>query len=466
MPSARIPVSGFKECDIRGETGTDITTDLAYNLGRALGTLSGDGTVIAGGDFRTSTPDLLAALTRGICDSGARAIDLGQLSTPAYYFARRHLGIRTGAMITASHNPASWNGFKIIVGDHPITAEELETIKAMVTRETFAAGSGSHEQVDIQAQYVAWLASRFAGLKDAAPEVVFDCGNGATGWVIDAIAAALDLTAPVLFKKPDGAFPNRHPDIAKPNDLAALQRAVLDHHAQLGIGFDGDGDRVGLIDHLGRRVPSDRLIAWLAGELVRQRPGGAVIYDVKLSDAVPETVAQYGGVPVVQKSGHTFIKAAMLEHDAVFGGEYSGHLFFGELNGEDDGLFAALLVMSLVVQHGRLLADLIADIPRYYNTPDIRVTYTGDRQALIAQVAAQARTAQHEVIDLDGIKVRYADGWGLLRASVTEPALTLRFEGRTPEAERAVVVEFLEGMDAIKDAVWRQVERYGFSDSS
>lgn len=466
MPSARIPVSGFKECDIRGEMGTDITADLAYNLGRALGTLSVDGTVIAGGDFRTSTPDLLAALVRGICDSGARSLDLGQLTTPAYYFARRHLGVRTGAMITASHNPASWNGFKIILSDHPITVDELETVRVLVTGEAFAAGSGQREALDIRAQYGAWLAERFAGLKDSAPQIIFDCGNGASGWVIDALTDALGLTSPVLFKEPDGAFPNRHPDIARPDDLADLQRAVPDQRAQLGFGFDGDGDRVGVVDHLGHRVPSDRLIAWLAGEVVRQHPGRAVIYDVKLSDAVPETVAQHGGRPVVQKSGHTFIKAAMLEHDAIFGGEYSGHLFFGELSGDDDGLFAALLIASLVAQHGLSLADLIADIPRYYNTPDIRVTYTGDRQALIAQAVAQARAAQHEVIDLDGIKVLYPQGWGLLRASVTEPALTLRFEGRTPEGARAVIAEFLAGLDAIRDAVWRQVERYGFEGGS
>ncbi len=460
MSQTRIPLGGFKECDIRGELGTDITGEFAYMLGRALGTLTPGPAVITGGDFRLSTPELLGALGRGIRASGKDVIALGQLTTPAFYFARRHLGITTGVMVTASHNPASWNGFKVIIGAYPITPEELDALKRLMLAGEFAAGSGTRRTVDIRADYIAWLVERFAGLKRGAPAMVFDCGNGATGWVAQEVIDALNLAAPCVLLEPDGHFPNRSPDIAGPGDLALLEREVVARGAALGAGFDGDGDRVGIVDHTGSRVPSDLLIAWLAGELVRQRGGGTVICDLKLSDAVADTVRAHGGTIVPQKSGHTFIKTAMLEHDAVFGGEYSGHLFFRELNGDDDALYAALLIAGLVQQAGKPLAELLADIPRYHSTPDIRIPYAGDRQAAIERAASNARAAGDDLLQLDGVKVHYADGWALMRASVTEPALTFRFEGRAPQATRQVAARFLHGLDDIKAAIWPEIEQH------
>ncbi len=457
MSSTRIPVTGFKECDIRGEVGGEITGEFAYALGRALGTRAQSSAVIIGGDFRTSTPVLLEELQRGVLNSGKDVVNLGQVTTPAYYFARRQSGIKTGAMITASHNPPTWNGFKLILGATPISPGELDAVKHLILSGDFATGSGSAQQKDIKAAYVDWLAERFAPLKGNAPHMVLDCGNGATGWVIHAVNQALDLNAHITLDTPDGTFPHRHPDIAKPTDLALLQSEVLAQGAQIGAGFDGDGDRVGIVDHTGRRIPSDHLIAWLAGELLKQHPGAAVVYDLKLSQAVADTVAQRGGRQVPQKSGHTFIKTAMLAHDAVFGGEYSGHLFFREINGEDDALFAALLIASLVVAGGQPLTDLLADIPRYVSTPDIRVRYTGDRAALIQQAITRTEANGEQVIQIDGIKVIYNDGWALMRASVTEPAFTLRFEGRDPAQLRHVAERFLRYVEAVRDPVWTEV---------
>jgi len=458
MSDTQLPVSGFKECDIRGEMNIDITTDLAYRLGRAVGTLAEDHTVLIGGDFRISTPALMAELAHGAYEGGAHVISLGQLATPGYYFARRKLGINTGVMITASHSPVAWNGFKIILGQHPITPEELEKIKELVLEGPFASGGGTTETIDIRPDYIAWLVARFAGLKDHAPAMVFDCGNGASGWAVPSLVAALNLNATVLFPEPDGTFPNRHPDIARPEDLALLQQAVLDHHADLGAGFDGDGDRVGIVDHQGQRILSDHLIAWLARELLTQHGSGAVVYDLKLSKAVPETITTYGGQTVPQKSGHTFIKAAMQAYHAIFGGEYSGHLFFDELNGEDDGMFAALLIASLAAASDQPLADLIATIPHYHSTPDIRIHYSGDRQALIDKAIERALDDDHPVLQLDGVKVMYEDGWALMRASVTEPALTFRFEGTTISATRHVADCFLSGLGSIRTQVLAEVE--------
>lgn len=460
MSSTRLPLDGFRDCDIRGVMDTDITTGFAYKLGRALGTLSPNPTVITGGDFRASTPALLAELARGLSASGKDVVMLGQLTTPGYYFARRHLGITTGVMVTASHNPATWNGFKPIIRSYPITPDELDDLKQLMLSGDFASGSGTVHPLDIRAEYAAWLVDTFDHLRCSAPTFVFDCGNGATGWVLRQVIDGLELDAHILFEEPDGQFPNRSPDIAGPDDLALLQWEVVSRHAQLGAGFDGDGDRVGIVDHAGRRVPSDRLIAWLAGELVRQQGGGTVICDLKLSDAVPDMVRRNGGSVVQQKSGHTFIKTAMLDHDAVFGGEYSGHLFFRELHGGDDALYAALLIGTLVKQAGAPLAELLADVPRYVSTPDIRIRYTGDPRTVIDRATASVRADGGEVLLLDGVKAHYADGWALMRASVTEPALTFRFEGDTRQAARAVAERFLRDLGAIRDAVWSELQRY------
>lgn len=460
MSQAEIPLAAFRDCDIRGELPLEIVPELTYRLGRAIGTLTPDRRVIVGGDFRLSTPQLLADLKRGLVESGARVLDLGQLSTPAYYFARRHLGIKAGVMVTASHNPPRWNGFKPVLGDYPITPEEIEHLKAFVLRGDFASGRGSVEPVDIRAEYVAWLAKRFAGLGEKIPRAIFDCGNGATGWVIHEVLDALGIQADVLFAEPDGSFPNRSPDISRPGDLVKLQAEVTRQGAQLGFGFDGDGDRVGLVDELGRKVSSDQLIAWLAQELLRREGDGSVIYDLKLSRAVPETIERCGGRAIAQKSGHTFIKTAMLQHDALLGGEYSGHLFYRELDGGDDGLFSALLIGSLVAESGMPLSQVLARVPVYYSTPDIRIKHRGDKERVLERVATHARNDGAKLILIDGVKAEYDDGWALMRASVTEPAFTFRFEGKTQEAMLAVARRFLAGLNDLGEPIWKQVLKH------
>ncbi len=459
MSAQRVLVSGFRDCDVRGALGTDIDETLAYRIGRAIATMKGPGKAVVGGDFRLSTPDLMRQLIRGLNDSGMDVVDLGQLTTPGYYFARRHLGLTTGIMVSASHSPADWNGFKIALDYYPVTPEQVNAVRDLAVSGDFTEGSGTVESFDPRPVYRDFLIERFAGLGDKLPLVIFDCGNGATGWVLREVIEGLGIQSDILFEAPDGRYPNRSPDIARPGDLAILQQTVIERGAGMGFGFDGDGDRVGVIDEKGQRVTSDSLIAWIGQQLVGQAGGGHVIYDLKLSRLVIESVLAAGGQPAAQKSGHTFIKTSMLEKDAIFGGEFSGHLFYRELGGGDDGLFSALLVASLLAESGQTLSEIVAAQPVYFGTPDVRIPFTGDDPALFERVSQQAAADGAEVIRIDGVRAEYERGWALVRASVTEPALTLRFEGRTHEDMLAVAETFLAALPEIHDAVMDQVNR-------
>jgi phosphomannomutase/phosphoglucomutase len=427
-----------------------------------MGTLSPERRAVLGGDFRKSTLTLMGELKRGLMDSGVHVIDLGQLSTPGYYFARRHLGIDTGVMVTASHSPAQWNGFKPVLGALPITPEEILALRQVVVDQRFQSGSGTSEQLDIKPAYVDWLAGRFGSLRSTLGKIVLDCGSGATGWAVHEVIQALGLEAVLMSAEPDGTFPHRSPDISGPRDLAALQVAVSQHGARIGFGFDGDGDRLGVVDELGKRVSSDKLIAWMAQKLLQQAPGGTIVYDLKLSRLVPESVTRAGGVAIPQKSGHTFIKSSVIEHQALFGGEYSGHLMFGELHGTDDAFFGALHIAELLAHEGKPFSQVMAALPTYYSTPEIRLRYAGDashKTALIAQAAAQAEADGAQLVLLDGVRAEYAEGWALMRASVTEAAFTLRFEGKTRGDMLAVARQFVGGLGDFGRDVWMQVEK-------
>ena len=460
MSAEGILLTGFKDCDVRGEFGTEVTRALAYRLGRAVGSVVKVPEVVVGGDFRTSTPELMEELKRGLLESGVVVYDLGQVSTPCYYFARRRLGVKPGIMVTASHSPSIYNGFKPVLGELPITPEELDELKQDVVKGSFISKQGRIEKVEIKTEYVTWLAGRFAGLTGKAPKIVFDCGNGATGWLIHDVLKALGIEAEVLFAEPDGSFPNRSPDIAGPDDLAKLQQEVRKRGADLGAGFDGDGDRVGFVDELGRRVASDLLIAWLSREILIQNPQGKVVYDLKLSKVVPETIERYGGKAIVQKSGHTFIKRTMLETGAVLGGEYTGHLFYKELEGGDDGLFSALFVASLVAEKKRPFSELISDLPQYYSTPDLRIKYSGEKERLIRDALAHAKRQGARLVLVDGVKAEYDDGWALMRASVTEPAFTFRFEGNSKADMLNMAERFLSGLGSLGKEVWVKILEY------
>ncbi len=433
-------MSIFKACDIRGVYGAELTDSLALRLGRVVGRRLQGQTAVVGGDVRLSTPALKAALSEGLVAAGARVLDVGILPTPALYFAKRKLGAYASVMVTASHNPAPDNGFKLMLGERPASEELLlEIERELAGPEPLPAPvPGSLQAVEILPQYEAFLAERFA--PGGQLRLVLDCGNGCYSTVAPAVLTRLGYRVDPLFCEPDGRFPNRAPNPAVVQNLKALCARVLEVGADLGLAFDGDGDRVIFVDETGAPAESDRVAVLIARQVLRAEPRslgpGEVIYDIKSSSALAEAVQAAGGRPVMERSGHAFIKTALLERNALMGAEISGHFFFRELGG-DDGLFAACLLFQIIQAEGKSLGQLLAEVPRYPITPDIRLRCTPAAvQAILAEL--QAGFASFPISTLDGVRIDFGDGWALARPSVTEPLITLRFEAHTAERLREI----------------------------
>jgi phosphomannomutase/phosphoglucomutase len=370
-------------------------------------------------------------------------IDLGTIPTPTFYRARHLLRTDAGVMVTASHNPPEYNGFKITLGFLPITEEELADVRSLAEDEAFSSGSGQSRRFDVLPEYETFIVAEGRRLMEGVaslPPVVVDCGNGSYSEIAPRAFQALGIPICPLYCTPDGSFPNRSPNSAIASNLTMLSRTVRKEHAHLGVAFDGDGDRVSFADETGAILGADTAIAIFA----RYLPGGirqndAVVLDIKCGMAASEVVRGLGARPLIEKSGHTFIKTRMILESAPFGGEVSGHFFFGHLQGGDDGLYAALLMTSIIARHGPL-SYLAKQVPQYVSTPDIRVPCYPDL-ALFDSIAAAFPVEQ--VSRLDGVRVIFSDGWALARPSVTEPAVTLRFEGRNREALRNIIRQFL-----------------------
>ena len=429
-------MSVFKACDIRGRYGAALNPGLALQVGRAVGSKLRGRAVVVGGDLRPSTPPLKGALVEGIVQSGGRVLDVGILPTPAFYFAKAALGAPGAVMVTGSHNPPEDNGFKITLGDLPLSPEEMAELEALIARGDFPKGEGSYETRDVQEAYETSLAQRFAGGRPK--RVLVDAGNGGYSVIAPRVLRRLGHQVEALFCEPDGRFPNRSPNPSVAANLRAAQEALDRETLDLGVAYDGDGDRAVFLDERGRVIEGDRSIVLLARHLLAERPpdGGPakVIYDLKCSSVVPEEVRRAGGHPIMERSGHAFIKTALLRCGALLGGEVSGHFFFGEL-GYDDALFATLMMLQVLEQGGGPLSALVDGVPRYPITPDIRVPCPPEQGTRILQEleAAFAQDPGAEVVTLDGVRIGWPDGWALVRPSVTEPLMTLRFEGRTPE---------------------------------
>jgi phosphomannomutase/phosphoglucomutase len=422
-------MSIFKACDIRGRYGTDLTPEIAEHLGLAVGTELNAGSVVVGGDLRPSTQPLKEALIKGLMEAGCRVIDVGIIPTPVFYFAKDYLQAEGGVMVTGSHNPPGDNGFKISLGPWPITEEELASLERRMARKDFSHGTGSYERSEVVDHYISFIRSKFPGLGGL--KVVVDAGNGCYARIAPQVLRELGYEVVELYCEPDGRFPGRPPNPAVPANLKSLCESVVQSGADLGAAFDGDGDRVAFVDEQGRVVESDRSIVLFARYLLRREPG-EVVYDLKCSSVVAEEVRRAGGLPVMEKSGHAFIKTTLLRCKAILGGEISGHFFFGEL-GRDDGLYAALLMLQVVAEEGRGLAALADTVPRYPITPDIRLSCPSEEAQAIVRALEQAfaQDIDCEVSTLDGARIVWPDGWALVRPSVTEPLITLRFEAHS-----------------------------------
>jgi len=439
----------FHACDIRGIAGTQLTNEIAKEIGYAIGVKLTGQKVVVGGDVRLSTPVLKEIMIEALVESGCEVIDIGTVATPVFYYALKVTGGTGGVMVTASHNPAAYNGFKLVLGPDPVTENDILEIKQLVDEGAQVVGTGTVTKLPIIEEY---LADTAALAKPSKLRVVVDAGNGATSEIAPTLFRKLGYDVIELYCKPDGSFPNRSPNPALAQNLLGLGEKVRQSGAELGVAFDGDGDRVAFCDENGRSIDNDDIIVLIARNYLEQE-AGAIIYDAKCSMVAPEEISKAGGQAVMARAGHTFCKAAFREHKALFAGEISGHFFFREL-GYDDGMFAGLKVCEFVAGHGAL-GELVDEIPNYLLTPDIRVTYKGgDKEAILD--AAAAKLAAYHPNRIDGVRLEFADGWGMIRASVTEPLFTLRFEAKSAVRLQEIIELLLSALpETIKELVMK-----------
>jgi phosphomannomutase/phosphoglucomutase len=377
--------------------------------------------------------------------------------TPLLYFAPFHLDLDGGVQITGSHNPAPDNGFKIVSGRSTIHGSDIQALRALIVSRDFASGRGSHETCDVMDSYVAEVTARLA-LGGRRPRVVVDAGNGAGGPISVALYRALGFDVVPIHCELDGRFPNHHPDPTVEENLVDLRRAVADSGAELGIAFDGDADRIGVVDARGRVVWGDQLMLVFAREILAEHPGATFVSEVKCSQSLFDEIERAGGRAIMWKVGHSLIKAKMKETGALLAGEMSGHMFFAHRwFGFDDAVYAGARLLELLSRGDATLADIVDGLPRMVNTPEIRVEVADEVKFQVVERAAAALAARHPVIDIDGVRVRFEGGWGLVRASNTQASLVLRFEADTPERLRAIRTEV---EDAIATAV-RELEAEG-----
>ncbi|MFW6161595.1 MAG: phosphomannomutase/phosphoglucomutase [Planctomycetota bacterium] len=433
-------MSIFKACDIRGVYPDELDEDRFADLGRAMGTLlrerRAEPRALVGGDVRPSTPGLRAALLEGLASTGCHAVDLGIVPTPVVYYAARRRHPDGLAIVTASHNPPDHNGLKLCLGPMPVTPQDIARLAELADSGPFATGRGSIESLSVEGDYIAFLASQ--AQPGGGFPLALDCGNGVSGELAPRVLRRVGYRPVELFCEPDGTFPNRAPNPALPENLAALRRTVAAEGLPLGVALDGDGDRVAMVDDRGRSLTGDQAIILLAEHLLAA--GDKAVCDIKCSRAVLDAVRARGAEPLLERSGHAFIKTRMIREEARFGGELSGHFFYRELDGGDDGLYAILRIAELVRAADRPLSAIVDAMPRYAITPDLRVPY--DRPDGGERLEQIARAADGEVLRLDGVRAAYPDGWGLARLSVTEPLLTFRFEAYE-DSPRAIAERFL-----------------------
>jgi phosphomannomutase / phosphoglucomutase len=449
-----VPKTIFRQYDVRGLVGDELTVELARALGRAFATAGWTRagrapTIAVGRDNRPSGAALAAGVRRGIVETGGTAVDVGTLPTPALYFAVHALGADGGVQVTGSHNPPEFNGFKMVLGGEAFHGEEILELWETIVAERWRSGKGREtSDGSVLARYREGIVTRHR--LERPVRVVVDCGNGAGSLVAVSTLEALGAEVTPLFCESDGTFPNHHPDPTVPENLRDLQAEVRRTGAELGLAFDGDADRIGAVDETGEIIYGDQLLVVLGRDAVRRfGPGTPVIFDVKCSEVLPAALRAAGAEPVMWKTGHSLIKAKMKELAAPLAGEMSGHMFFGgDYLGFDDALFAAARLLEIVSRQPFGLAPLLADLPRTTTTPEIRVDVPEAEKFAIVEAAARHFTARYPVNTIDGIRITFPDGWGLLRASNTQPILVLRFEASNPQsldAARSEVVGWLAG---------------------
>ena len=444
----------FRQYDIRGIVGRDLTPDAAHAIGGAyaaylrqhrIGGGERLGTVSVGRDNRPSGRELRDALVDGLTRAGADVVDIGVVPTPLNYWSLHHLDVIGGIQITGSHNPPEYNGFKLSIGKGSMHGAEIQRLYEIIRGGNIPTGKGTTRSESVIDRYIDDVVRRIGKLARRI-KAVYDCGNGAGAVVAPALFDKLGLTARGLFCESDGTFPNHHPDPTVPENLEDLITAVKKDGAEIGIAFDGDADRIGVVDETGEIVWGDRiLIIYARDVLARTGAGQPIIFDVKSSQALPDAIERAGGKPIMWKTGHSLIKDKMKETNAPVAGEMSGHMFFSEgFYGHDDALYGAARLLRILADSGKTVRQLLSDVPNFVSTPEIRVEVPEERKFGIVDRAVEHFRSQHDVIDVDGVRVLFGDGWGLIRASNTQPVLVARYEASSPQRLAAIQGE-MEG---------------------
>ncbi len=450
----------FKAYDIRGVVGKTLSEELAEHLGRAFGSeavAAGEKAVAVGRDGRLSGPGLAAALIRGLVSTGLDVVDIGMVTTPMLYYVaatRGKYGCSSGIQVTGSHNPKDYNGFKMVMGGRAIYGEDIQKLRRRIETETYTRRRGRRAAMDIGAEYTHRIVS---DCKLARPmKIVVDSGNGIPGASAPGILRSMGCEVIDLYSQVDGDFPNHHPDPSKPENLEMLKSVVHATGAELGLAFDGDGDRLGVVTQGGNIIYPDRQVMFFARDVLKRHKGATIIFDVKCSQRLPVAIREAGGKPLMWKTGHSLIKAKLKEIGAPFAGEMSGHLFFGERwYGFDDAMYTAARLLEILSKSRNPSAELDA-LPSSFNTPELNVSCAeGEHHQVVAELLARVADGRlafegGEVGTIDGLRVDFADGFGLIRASNTTPVLVLRFEGHTPEALHRIEDRFMAALRSVK----------------
>ncbi len=442
----------FREYDIRGVVGTDLTDDVVRDIGRGFGTYvrrHGGKTISLGGDVRHSTRPFMTLVTEGANSVGIDVVDVGIVPTPALYFTLYELPVDASMMITGSHNPPDMNGFKMNLGKASVFGEEIQKIRKLIEDADFETGEGGRSTAEILDSYTNAVSQRIH--LERPLRIVADCGNGCASLVAKDLLTGLGCEVISLFCEPDGDFPGHHPDPTVMEYITDLIAAVKEHGADIGIGYDGDADRVGVVDENGEVVFADKMLALLAREVLAKGPA-EIIFDVKCSQALIEDISAHGGTPTMWKTGHSLLKQKMRETGAPIGGEMSGHMVLADdFYPIDDAIYASCRILQMLSRTDETLSQMVSTIPKYYATPEIRGETVDDAIKFeMVRKAVEFFKANYDVIDVDGVRILFGDGWGLVRASNTQPVIVMRFEAKTKER-----------LTEIQEIVTRKLSEYG-----
>ena len=446
----------FRAYDIRGIVGQSLTEPLVYHLGRAFAASArqeGIAEVVVGADGRLSGPQLKTVFTEGLLDGGCDVVDIGYVPTPVLYFAAHQRAHQTGVMITGSHNPADYNGFKMMLAGHTLSGEEIQSLRQRIEQRDYSEGKGTRSEDDVSQAYLQRICGDVHVKRRL--KVVVDCGNGIPGSLAPELLERLGVEIIPLFCDVDGTFPNHHPDPGKLENLQDVIAKIADTGADLGLAFDGDGDRVGVVTEQGKVVYPDRVLMLFAEDVLSRNPGAEILFDVKCSRLLPRVIEQAGGKATMWKTGHSLIKRQMKISGAQLAGEMSGHIFFKERwYGFDDGLYSAARLLEILAQREATADAIFNAYPEDISTPEINIQVRDDNKFALVQALQQLDFPGGQVCHIDGVRVDYPDGWGLMRASNTTPVLVLRFEAASAEALDRIRNEFqtrLHGIDPSLD---------------